>query len=145
MKVVYRLEDELRNDPEQVRLAQVLTLDPLRPQIGLRGKWGLFGSPEWWGNIRSGVVPLRRVSGAISRMYVSGQDLAQKDNTFDLLCDDGSVLMESCYATEHKGEELYRVGARVEILYALDELKLQPADDGGVNYSDIVLEVAVSS
>jgi hypothetical protein len=38
----------------------------------------------------------------------------------------------------------FKVGRRAEIVRALDELKDQPADDGGVNYAEITLEMAVS-
>lgn len=58
MKLVFRLEDRLRDDPERVRLAQALTLDSSRPRMGLRGTHGLFGSPEWWASIREGEIPL---------------------------------------------------------------------------------------
>ena len=36
------------------------------------------------------------------------------------------------------------LGAGLELLYALDELKQQPAADGSINYADIALEMAVS-
>jgi hypothetical protein len=36
------------------------------------------------------------------------------------------------------------VGRQVELVYALDELKDQPAVDGGINRARIALEMAVS-
>ncbi|MNV27916.1 hypothetical protein D3C71_1190830 [compost metagenome] len=44
---VYRLSEELAGDPEKIVDAQALTLDQTRPQMGLKGNLGLFGSPEW--------------------------------------------------------------------------------------------------
>ncbi|EMI40263.1 hypothetical protein RRSWK_07223 [Rhodopirellula sp. SWK7] len=35
-------------------------------------------------------------------------------------------------------------GHLVHVVYALDELKRQPAADGGVNYSRVALEMAIS-
>lgn len=40
--------------------------------------------------------------------------------------------------------KLFVPGAMVTMVYALDELKAQPAADGGVNVARIVLEVAIS-
>ena len=52
MRTVYDLEIKLQSDPEQVRDAQALTLDGSRPLMGLAGTYGLFGSAEWWGNLK---------------------------------------------------------------------------------------------
>lgn len=144
MKNVYQLSVELAQDTEQVRLAQRLTLDNSRPLMGLKGSKGLFGSAEWWNNVREGEIPQKKVSGIITRTYVSGQDLEKVDNTFDMVLPDGSVHTESIFVHDIKDNDLYRVGHFVQIVYALDELKAQPASRGNTNYSEIVLEVAVS-
>lgn len=144
MKLVYQLSKELEDDPEQVALAQTLTRDQSRPLMGLKGSHGLFGSQEWWNSIKSGTIPLRYVSGVIKRMYVSGQERDVPENTFDLLTSEGATKSESCYTNAKDDLGLYQVGRRVDIVYALDELKAQPAADEGVNHSEIVLEMAVS-
>lgn len=145
MKRVYLLSRELEADPEQVALAQALTLNAAKPRMGLKGTLGLFGSPEWWASIEQRKMPLRFISGVIQRAYVAGQDESVTlNNAIDLLLDDGSVLMESIYVNNKDDVNLFRAGHWVEVAYALDELKRQPAQDGGVNYSDIVLEMAVS-
>lgn len=143
MKIVFRLEDRLREDPERVRLAQALTRNPSKPFMGLRGTYGLFGSPEWWSNIREGKMPLLYLSGVVQRAYVAGQDGGETNNTIDLKSDDGSVHMVGIYANSENDVELFHPGSRVGIVYARDELK-QPATDGGVNYLNIALEMAVS-
>jgi hypothetical protein len=144
MKVVFRLEDELRKDSMRVQLAQALTLDASRPQMGLRGVHGLFGSPEWWASIRGGRIPLLRLSGVVQCAYVAGQDQSSINNTVDLMLKDGSIQSAGIYLNDTSDSGLFRPGCQVGIVYALDELKRQPAAGGGVNYSKIALEMAVS-
>ncbi|WP_080425798.1 hypothetical protein [Burkholderia ubonensis] len=144
MKLVFLLEDRLREDPERVRLAQALTLNPSKPKIGLRGAHGLFGSPEWWTSIREGSMPLLFQSGIVLRAYVAGQDPSEQNNTIDLKLDDGSVHMTGIFVNNKSDAKLFRSGCRVGIVYAQDELKQQPAANGGVNYLNIALEMAVS-
>jgi hypothetical protein len=145
MKVVFRLADKLRDDPERVRLAQELTLDSSRPRMGLRGSHGLFGSQEWWRNIEEGGVPLLHVSGVIERAYVAGQDGSDINNAIDVRVHDGSVRMIGIYVNDKKDVDLFCPGCRVGIVYVRDQLKQQPAADGGPNYLDIALEMAVSA
>lgn len=144
MKVVYRLRDELHTDPEQVRLAQALTRDPSQPLTGLKGTFGLFGSQQWWDSIEQGKLPLLRVSGIISDLYVEGQDEAEDEKGMDLTLGDGSIHSESVYANKSEDVRLFQIGCKVDIVYVLDELKQQPGPDGEINYTDIPLEMAVS-
>lgn len=141
MKLIYKLSEELESDPGYVNTVQALSLDDSRPYLGLKGVHGLFGSPEWWGNIENGVLPTIRYSGVITRLYFSGQDSLGKPNTFDFIDGNGFLRTESFYANRKKDHALYKIGHFVDILYALDELKF---DDGKNKYSENVLEVAVS-
>lgn len=142
VKRIYQLSEELAQDPEQVADAQALTLDQSRPYLGLKGSLGLFGSEEWWANIKAGVIPLKHLSGVIKRVYVAGQDRSDAPNAFDLLSSDGQVRMEGIYVNSPEDVALYQVGRKVDVVYALDELKT-PLPDSGKNYSEIVLEVSV--
>jgi len=144
MLKVYELSEELKRDPDQVALAQALTLNPDKPYLGLKGNLGLFGSPEWWSNIKDGVIPTVRISGVIQRVYVTGQDVAELPNTFDMLTSDGQKHVEGIYVNNPEYIGKFKVGATVEVSYALDELKA-PASHAGKNYSNIVLEMSVSS
>lgn len=146
MKQVYDLAKALEKDPEQVRLTQALTLDVSRPLLGLRGNLGLFGSSEWWANIKSGRMKTRSCSGAIERTYFAGQDSRWGDqiNSFRLRLDDGTVVDESIYVLVRADTKLFVAGARASMTYALDELKQQPGENGGTNYLEIMLEMAVS-
>ncbi|RYE42499.1 MAG: hypothetical protein EOP24_32480 [Hyphomicrobiales bacterium] len=145
MKRVYLLSEDLKANPERVALAQALTLNASKPRMGLKGTLGLFGSPEWWANIEQRKMPLLLVQGTILRTYYAGMDESdQKINSFELRLDDGGVHNESIYANDKADRALFQAGHRVEVVYALDELKRQPAENGGVNYLDNVLEMAVS-
>ncbi|MBR7959742.1 hypothetical protein [Burkholderia latens] len=144
MKCVFRLEDRLREDPMQVQLAQALTLNAAKPRMGLRGTYGLFGSTEWWTSIQEGRMPLLYQIGVIRRAFVAGQDKNVPNNTIDIQLDDGSLCTSGIYVNNKIDAELFKPGRRVGIVYALDELKQQPAMDGGLNQSKIALEMAVS-
>ena len=147
MKVVYRLADELRDDPEQVQIVQALSLDNDKPHAGLKPVHGLFGSDEWWESIHSGLIRTVHVTGTIRDLAHAGQDSrwGNSVNAFQLEQDDGTVLLESIYADNKQDRKLFRAGARVSCWFALLELKSQPAADGGVNYTRTMLEMAVSA
>jgi hypothetical protein len=124
---------------------QALTLNAAKPQMGLLGAEGLYGSKEWWQSISVGRIEVRICKGTIQRLYVAGQDADEdEDKDFEYLCEDGRVRSESCIANSSVDLDLYREGAVVTLAYALDKLKKQPARDGGKNFSEILLEVAIS-
>lgn len=62
----------------------------------------------------------------------------------DLELKDGTVCAVGIYVNDKSDVGLFRPGYKVSVVYALDELKQQPAADGGVNYSKIALAMAVS-
>jgi hypothetical protein len=141
---VYELSEELRRDPEQVKLAHALTLDPNKPYMGLKGNFGLFGSSEWWSNIRDGIIPTKRVSGIIQRVYVTGQDATTFPNTFDMITNEGCTRVEGIYVNNHEDIQKFKRGAAVDFVYAMDELKAS-SSQGEKNYSNIVLEMSISN
>jgi hypothetical protein len=144
MKNVYRLEVDLADDPEHVALAQALTLNAAKPQMGLSGRYGLFGSDEWWASIADGKMPMQRHSGIITRAYRSGQDSSGADNTIDLMAEGGAVLAVGIYVNDAKDVALFLPGHAVTITYVLDELKPQAAINSGSLHSKVALEMAVS-
>jgi hypothetical protein len=144
MKLVYLHSKKLKANPARVAATQALTLDSSKPQLGLKGLYGLYGSEEWWSNIEQRKMPLVSVAGIIQRAYVAGMDGGDLSNSIDLLLDDGTIRDESIYTNDDADVALFQVGCRVEIMYVLDEMKEQPAEDGGINYLDIPLEMAVS-
>jgi hypothetical protein len=145
MKRVYLLSERLRADPEYMASAQAMTLNSDKPLLGLKGTHGLFGSSQWWISIEQHRIPLLFVSGIILRAYAAGMgDGADEINCIDLLLDDGSERSEGVYANSKADIALFQVGCRVEMVFALDEMKKQTAPDGTINRSKTALEVAVS-
>jgi len=155
MMRVYELEKELAKDMRRVVLTQALTLNPNKPLLGLKGTHGLFGSTEWWNNIKAAFATERLTnsqikvlvhSGIIEETYFAEQERwGDEVDSFVLKLDDGTSINESIYATLKNEKKLFVPGARVTIAYVFDELKEQPARDGSTNYSKIVLEMAVST
>ncbi len=146
MRVVYTLRDKLRAEPEYVAQVQAMTLNKERPLGGLKGNHGLFGSDAWWESIRDGRIRTKVIAGTITELFFAGQDSRWGDqvNCFWLKLEDGSLYQESIYASQKPDRRLFVVGAVVLAVYALDELKKQPAHDGSTNYSNTLLEMAVS-
>ncbi|KAB8046196.1 hypothetical protein GCN78_25525 [Janthinobacterium rivuli] len=147
MQLIYTLAAALAQDPARVAKTQSLTLDSSRPHMGLKGRHGLFASVAWWESINAGRIQTRTVTGSIVRTYFSGQDSRRGDqvNSFTLRLADGTTVEESIYTHRKQDVALFVPGATVTMVYALDELKAQPAADGGVNYARTVLEVFVSA
>ncbi|MBE3026931.1 hypothetical protein GQ37_022825 [Janthinobacterium sp. BJB1] len=147
MKTVYTLADALANDPGRVTRTQALTLDSSRPRMGLKGGHGLFASVAWWQSIEAGRLQTQTLTGIVERRYFAGQDSRRGDqaNSITLRLADGSAVDESIYTQRRQDSKLFVPGATVTMTYALDELKAQPAADGGVDYARIVLEVSVSA
>lgn len=144
MKRVYSLAKDLRDNPGRVSNVQALTMDESRPLMGLKGTYGLFGSEKWWTNIENRELPLEFVAGNIKRAYAAGQDHSPLNNTVDLVCSGGKELSVGIYTNKSSDIELFREGHWVELVYALDERKKQPARDGSVNIARLALEMAVS-
>lgn len=144
MKRVYQLAEQLKSDPNRITVAQALTRDASRPLLGLKGTHGLYGSPEWWLSIHQRKMPLLTIAGTIRRVYVAGQDGGNENNGIELLLEDGSVRDEGIYVNRNTDISLFRIGCWVELVCVLDEMKKQPARDGGINYAEIPLEMAVS-
>ncbi|OWQ47542.1 hypothetical protein CDL60_08950 [Roseateles noduli] len=146
MRVVYSLAIDLAANPERVAKTQALTMNADKPLLGLRGAHGLFASPEWWSNIDSGSIRSETLYGTIEGLHFAGQDARWGDqvNTFSMRLADGTLINEGIVVNEKSYRRLFRVGTEMRIRYALEELKRQPATEGGVNYIKILLEIAVN-
>ncbi|MBR7631852.1 hypothetical protein [Janthinobacterium lividum] len=146
MKPIYTLAEALAKDPGRVAKTQSLTLDSTRPYMGLKGSHGLFASEVWWESIEAKRLQTQTLKGIIERTYFAGQDSRRGDqvNSVTLRLADGSAVDESIYMNDKQDIKLFVPGAMVTMVYVLDELKAQPAADGGVNVARIVLEVVIS-
>ena len=144
---VYTLTEALAQDPARVTRTQSLTLDSAKPLMGLKGRHGLFASDAWWDSIKAGRIQTQTVTGSIERTYFAGQDSRRGDqvNSVTLRLADGSTVDESIYTHRKRDIGLFVPGAMLTMVYALDELKEQPAADGRVNVARIVLEMSIST
>ncbi|QQP95120.1 hypothetical protein [Lysobacter enzymogenes] len=142
MKDIYNLATALDGSPDLVRDTQALTLDQSKPGMGLKGTWGLFGSPQWWKSVRTGAIPRKSVSGVVTAVFEAGQDRSGSPNSFTLLTERGEEVSESMYSDTPDAMREFQVGKSVEIEYLFDELK-ERAPDGAPTYLDIVLRVSI--
>lgn len=144
LRLIYTLEEALNHDVELIKKTQALTLDDSKPMMGLRGAYGLYGSVEWWNNIKNGVMPLLYMNGRISDIYASGQDTGTVPDTCDLITESGEVHSLSFYANDSVNEKMYKIGKMVNLVYALDPLKKEMFDEkGDLVYGMELLELAV--
>lgn len=143
-KLVYQLSHEIEQDPTYMELIQKVTLDPNKPNIGLKGSLGLYGSDIWWDNIKNGKMKSSIIKGVIIRCYKAGQDGVGTINSFELILSNGKLWDESIYVNNKSDISLFKVGHEVIIFYAHDERK--PLDDERREkvYSNTVIEMAVS-
>jgi hypothetical protein len=118
---------QLRKDTEHVRKVQKATLTT--EQYGIQQTHGLFGSDEWWQKIASGDLPMRRLRGAITRVYMGSMGDWPE---FAMRTDDGEESSWTRFAQTKELSQLYVVGKRIELDYVLQRNKLKaPVDAGG--------------
>ena len=113
MKTVYDLALALADDPKRVADTQALTQDTSKPLMGLAGKYGLFGSAEWWGNLKSGVIPIVVYEGIIESLQFEG--MHNEGRSFTLRLGDGGTYTYSCMANKKQDLKAYRVGQNVRV------------------------------
>ena len=143
MRLVYSLQEDLGAHPQRVADTQALTLDKRRP-FGLKGTYGLFGSPEWWTNIERGVAPVQTLAGEITRIYREG--MHNESQGFEMSLDDGTLFTYGCLANRRKDLSAYQVGKRIEFEMMFDPFKNPtPGPTGELEtHSKVVLKVLVS-
>lgn len=140
---VYTLTEALQADPDRVKKAQALTLNRDKPHMGLKGTYGLFGSPEWWDSINCRRMPLRFLSGTIVRLSEAGQDSKTGvNNAMVLKLLDGTEETFGIYVNNRKQVNLFQLGSGVLMVDALDELK-RPQQNFPNDFG-VMLEVAIS-
>ena len=113
MKTLYDLKIALADDPKRVADTQALTLDTSKPLIGLAGTYGLFGSPDWWGNLQSGVIPVVVYEGVIESLQFEGMN--NEGRSFTLRLGDGGTFTYSCVVNNKQDLKAYRVGQKVRV------------------------------
>jgi len=146
MKRVFDLAKEINENRDYVNAVQAMSLNSDKPFLGLKGNFGLYGSKEWWENIRNGNLKINRIIGNIQNLIFAGQDSrwGHEINSFTLRLENGKTIMESIYAHESDDWKLFQIGSTVAVSYILDEFKPKPKSNSAVNYSEIVLEMMIS-
>lgn len=115
MKSIYHL----RQDFKYVEAAQAASLSA-KP-FGLKVVNGLFGSEEWWHNVETGVIPLIRYKGTITRLFRAG--MHNESECFEIVGSDGQMFHYDCISLNRRDRKLYKVGAYVELAFVRQELK----------------------
>ena len=123
MILVFDLKQNNLKNKEHVRNVQLLTLDNNKP-FGLKGKYGLYNSNEWWGNIKKGVLPNRIINGEIIRLYKTGQDNIRGFNSFELMLDNGNKWSSGIYVNDESDFKLFKIGKKYQYFIFLKSLKL---------------------
>ena len=121
MKKIFSLEIEHEDDPSRVEKAQKLSLDSSKPHLGLKGVYGLYGSPEWWENIYSGKVPSKTYEGIIDDIHFTG--MHNEAEGFTLKLDNGGTYSYTCVANRRRNMKHYKVGRRAKVTTFIEVLK----------------------
>ena len=75
--------------------------------FGIEPTHGLFGSPEWWNHIRQGTLPVHRLKGIITRVYMAG---SYNDwPTFEVRAEDGKKSTWTQQVSDPDYASLYTV------------------------------------
>lgn len=119
--IIYDLEIALAKDPQRVASTQALTLDTSRPHMGLAGKHGLYGSDEWWQNLRGGKLPLITYEGIIETIQFSGMHNESKSFTLNL--NEGGAYNHTCIANQKSDLKLYVSGCKVKVITFTERMK----------------------
>ena len=121
MKEIYTLEASLSKDPERVRLAQELTKNKSKPNMGLKGKYGLFGSDQWWNNLYKSKIPHNIYEGVIEDIHFSG--MHNESKSFTLRLKDNTTYSYTLVADNKKDIKLYQEGTYAKVITFIEPLK----------------------
>jgi len=128
----------LRRDKRSVESVQRATLTT--KQFGIEQTHGLFGSAEWWGQIATGKLPVERLCGVITRMYMGSMNDWPE---FSMRSDAGEEVSWSRYANGEHLADFYAVGRRVEIDYVVQ--RHRAASFNGGAETKCVIEVRIGT
>lgn len=147
MKQLYSAIPCIEQDPEHVKGAQELTLDPEFPDVGLKGTFGLFGSAAWISNLKKGVIPRQTIMGRIVRVYATNNmDGCRKPNVIDIKVDESNeIFMEWMHLNVKSQKKYYRVGKEIHISYYIEELKSIDEQTGQHDQLKCVYEIYVET
>jgi hypothetical protein len=132
MKVAYCLRD----DPKRIAQVQKATLTT--DNSGIEPTDGLFGSPEWWGRIASGDLPVHTIRGTITERFMGSMGDWPE---IRVLSDAGEKSNWTREVNSKEQDALYRVGRRIEIDYVLQRNRSKSS--ASKKEHEVVLEIRV--
>ncbi len=121
---------DLAEDQEQIRDCQKATLET--DNFGLVPEVALFGTDEWWRATEDGRIPLHRIDGTISRVYMTGHNDWPE---FEVEAD-GKVTQW----TREGRQDLYEEGRKIKVEYVTQRLK---SKDWGNEQVDVLVRVFI--
>lgn len=119
MRIVYDLKLALENDPDRVRDTQALTLDKSK-SFGLEGKYGLYGSKQWWDNLQSAVIPTKEYEGVIQSLGFVG--MHNETSAFTMKTREGEEFTFDLMANDKQGLKKYITGRKIRLIF-IEEVK----------------------
>lgn len=111
--------------------------------IGLTGTNGLYGSDEWWANIKSGKIPTECIDGKIVKIVEDGQDKSGVPNTVVIRCNDGVERKSPIYLLNNNDAAQFVSGRRLRIVNALEVLKSKEFSLRSDGYHPVTLEIFI--
>lgn len=117
--MVYDLKHALEKDPDRVRDTQALTLDKSKP-FGLAGRYGLYGGEEWWGNLQSGIIPIKIYEGVIESLGFIG--MHNETRAFTMQVEGGGEFTYDLMANEKTDIKSYKIGRKIKLTF-FEEVK----------------------
>jgi hypothetical protein len=129
---------DLKRDKQHIESVQRATLTT--KEFGIEQTHGLFGSKEWWEQIARGKLPVQRLCGVITRLYMGSMNDWPE---FSMWSDAGEEVSWSRYANGEPLAEFYAVGRCVEVHYVVQRHRAASFDSGAE--TKCVIKVQIGS
>lgn len=129
---------QLRRNKQYVENVQKATLTT--KEFGIEQTHGLFGSEQWWQQVASGNLPVHKVSGVVTRLYMGSMNDWPE---FSMRSDTGEESSWSRYANNEELGSFYQVGRPIEVSYVIQHNR--PCSFDGGTETKCVIEVRIGS
>jgi len=124
VNIVYQLKEDQR------LIQQVQRATRTTENFGIEPTHGIFGSDEWWQNIESGRLALHTLKGKITKVYMSGMGPKGDWPEFKMVSDTGEESSWTRMMHLAEQDQLYRVGAPIEIDFVWQQHRPKSFDHG---------------
>ncbi len=140
LKMAWLTIYDLKNDHRFVESVQHATLNT--KIYGIEQTHGLFGSPDWWGQVESGALPLETLKGKIIRVSME----SMRDwPVFEMLCDDGTSRKFTREQSPGDGtlDHHYQVGKSVEVDFVWQQFRKERPEPRLSDSTDCVVAIRI--